>query len=253
MSDHACPTCGKALTTERGKRQHHTKVHGELPPNRTCPDCGTDFYDPKARRTYCDNCYSESGRKNGNWNDAMETTDCRRCGSEFEYYPSNKEGVYCPECVEDADEFLGEPSWKGKKTELVTTECEYCGGDVVMRASKRAYGSGRFCSEDCKYAWMSDNWRGEDHPRWGGGWDETRNRNWKAARRKTLRRDNHRCRNCGTSSEELGCEPDVHHIKPIREYDDPTEAHMMDNLITLCRACHMKVEHGKIPLPEMGQ
>jgi len=49
-----CPTCGKSLNTEQGMRQQHTKVHGEQFPNRTCGNCGEEFYDPRSRRTYCE-------------------------------------------------------------------------------------------------------------------------------------------------------------------------------------------------------
>jgi len=32
---------------------------------------------------------------------AKETTKCRTCESEFEYYPEEKPGIYCPKCVKD--------------------------------------------------------------------------------------------------------------------------------------------------------
>jgi hypothetical protein len=119
-----CPTCGKSLSTERGMRQHHTKVHDDPLPNRECADCGDDFYDPKARRTYCEDCYSESGEKNGNYSGAKETTECRLCGLEFEYYPSDKEGDYCSACVSEATTLLpNEATPDESKTEV---ECETC-------------------------------------------------------------------------------------------------------------------------------
>ena len=121
-----CLTCGKSLASERGMRQHHTKVHDEPLPNRTCGECGEEFYDPKARRTYCEDCYTGAGRQNGNWKGAKEETDCEICGSEFEYYPSDKNGVYCPECVVEAEEFLGTPSYADKDIPRVDTECEHC-------------------------------------------------------------------------------------------------------------------------------
>jgi hypothetical protein len=31
-------------------RQHHTQIHGVPLPNRTCKGCGTELYDPKARK-----------------------------------------------------------------------------------------------------------------------------------------------------------------------------------------------------------
>jgi len=104
-----CPTCGKSLSSERGIRQHYTKVHGDPLPNRQCADCGANFYDPKARRTFCEDCYTESGERDGNYSNAKESTECECCGDTFDYYPSNKDGVYCPSCVEDSEDFLGTP------------------------------------------------------------------------------------------------------------------------------------------------
>ena len=89
-----CPTCDRTLSTERGMRQHHTKVHGEPLPNWTCEGCDAEFYDSKARRTYCDDCDPNAGEHNGNWKNAKESSECEICGSRFEYYPSNKEGVF---------------------------------------------------------------------------------------------------------------------------------------------------------------
>lgn len=45
-------------------------------------------------------------------------------------------------------------------------------------------------------------------------------------------------------------EPDVHHIKPVRDFDEPQEAHEMTNLITLCKRCHTSAEWGTIPTPD---
>jgi len=99
----------RTLTTERGT-WHHAKVHDDPLPNRTCKGCGTEFYDGKAQLAFCDNCNPNAGKHNGNWKDAKETADCRICGAEFDYYPSEKKGVYRPHCVEASREFLGTPS-----------------------------------------------------------------------------------------------------------------------------------------------
>jgi hypothetical protein len=67
-----CPTCGTSLSTRQGMRQHHTKMHGEPLPNRTCTGCDERFYDPKARREYCGDCNPNAGSNNGNWKHAAE-------------------------------------------------------------------------------------------------------------------------------------------------------------------------------------
>ncbi|WP_306438828.1 HNH endonuclease [Natronococcus pandeyae] len=44
----------------------------------------------------------------------------------------------------------------------------------------------------------------------------------------------------------MGREPDVHHITPVREFENPQRAHTVDNLISLCRSCHRLAEIGSI-------
>lgn len=159
-----CPTCSKPLATERGMRQHHTKLHGDPLPNRTCEDCGIEFYDPKSRRTYCEDCYSEAGEKNGNYSDATETTNCDRCGGSFEYYPSDKDGVYCPECVGNANGLLPDD---GTSETTVEVSCEYCGLTLERHPSRVASASyGSFCDLDCYGEWLSENVSGEAHHQW---------------------------------------------------------------------------------------
>lgn len=60
---------------------------------------------------------------------------------------------------------------------------------------------------------------------------------WRQARAKALSRDNNRCQDCGS--------PDnlhAHHIKPVRTFDNPSDAHYVENLVTLCKYCHRSWE-----------
>jgi len=34
----------------------------------------------------------------------------------------------------------------------------------------------------------------------------------------------------------------VHHLRPLRTFRDPAEAHALENLITVCRRCHRRLE-----------
>lgn len=63
-------------------------------------------------------------------------------------------------------------------------------------------------------------------------WDETR---WRI-----LKRDKHTCQHCGLRSKYL----DVHHKIPFAISRDDSD----DNLISLCRSCHMKEEWKINPL-----
>jgi len=237
-----CPTCGKSLSSERGMRQHHTKVHDDPLPNRTCKGCGDDFYDPKARLIYCEECDPNEGANNGNWKGGKERTACERCGSEFEYYPSNKKGVFCPECVRKSDEFLGDHYAEVHDIEPVERECEHCGGSFSVLPCFLRQGGGKFCSRDCLHAELYGGRRSEPAA-YSGDWYEVR--------RRARDRDNHRCQYCGKSRDEIGQEPDVHHITPVRDFDDPQDAHTLDNLVSLCRSCHRYAEVGQILASEI--
>jgi 5-methylcytosine-specific restriction endonuclease McrA len=231
-------------------RQHHTKVHSERLPNRQCVDCGASFYDPKSQRKFCERCNPQAGENNGNWKDAKETANCRTCGSEFEYYPSNKKGTFCPDCVESAEGLL--PESYPKPIDRVTTTCRYCGGEIHVLPSQVATNKrGFFCDSDCYGKWLSENIVGENHHQWEGG-AVAYGKKWWRIRREALERDGHRCQHCGVGATELGQEPDVHHITPVREFDQPSKAHTLQNVISLCRPCHRRAEAGEIEVTEIA-
>ncbi len=72
--------------------------------------------------------------------------------------------------------------------------------------------------------------------------------NWEEQRDRARARDGYRCRQCG-APERADRQHDVHHIVPFRDFgyvpgqnDAYLQANALDNLITLCRNCHAKVE-----------
>lgn len=242
-----CPTCGKSLATERGMRQHHAKVHDEPLPNRTCSGCGAEFYDPKARREYCDDCNPNAGEHNGNWRDAAESAACDRCGREFAYYPSDKKGVYCSTCVESAEGAL--PSDESSSDGRLDASCEHCGESLRVYPSRlEGDGHGVFCDRSCHGSWLAENVVGPDHHQLEGG-DIEYGDGWWQVRRQARERDDHTCRNCGTTRADLERNLDVHHIDPVRSFTDPADAHTLDNVVTLCRPCHRRIEAGTTEPP----
>ena len=60
---------------------------------------------------------------------------------------------------------------------------------------------------------------------------------WAAARAAARRRDGHRCQVCGATDD-----LHVHHIRPVRLFARPADAHRLDNLVTLCARCHRRAE-----------
>jgi DEAD/DEAH box helicase domain-containing protein len=72
--------------------------------------------------------------------------------------------------------------------------------------------------------------------------------NWEQQRNLVLERDGHRCRHCG-APERPDRTHDVHHVQPFRTFgyvrgqnDHHLEANRLENLVTLCRSCHQRVE-----------
>jgi hypothetical protein len=100
-----CPTCGDTFDSTRGLGVHHSAAHDELLPNRTCAACEETFHSEHERKYCSEDCretaVSFEGENNPNWGGGRTSTTCERCGAEFLYYPSEKPGLYCSECVEN--------------------------------------------------------------------------------------------------------------------------------------------------------
>lgn len=160
--------------------------------------------------------------------------------------------VYCSkefwaiQTVLDSKARTGQPfycskrCWKSHTTRQFN--CEVCDKRVVVPNSSEKR---RFCGHHCYGRWVTDNYFGEKHHSWKGG-VSFRGEDWLRQRRRCLRRDGYRCRNCHKHRDELGPRQiSVHHRRKYRLTLDNS----LDNLVTLCMTCHPLVEHGKIPCP----
>jgi 5-methylcytosine-specific restriction endonuclease McrA len=244
-------------------RVHHSSAHGERLPNRECDACGCAFYSEHEQKYCSEKCreagVSFAGAANPNYSGGKETTTCATCGTTFEYYPSEKAGRFCSECVESTDwrdppslDGTDNPRWKGGKLELA---CDVCGNEFE-RYPSNVTGDVAVCSEDCRREWLSESFTGDGHPNWRGGPVGNYGPGWNAVRREALDRDGHECVLCGTDAADLGRNPDVHHIVPVRvfaaaEDHDRRDAHTLDNVVTLCPGCHRKAEFGRIDRDEL--
>lgn len=95
---------------------------------------------------------------------------------------------------------------------------------------------------------MSESRRGEANPAWEGGNSGHYGPGWQSARA-TVRKRDEVCRQCGHDGSDRIL--DVHHIIPVRcfrEADDAEleAAHRLENLVLLCRSCHVEAEYGGI-------
>ncbi|MFC6990357.1 HNH endonuclease [Haladaptatus sp. GCM10025707] len=132
---------------------------------------------------------------------------------------------------------------------MKTVACDVC-GELVERYPSNI-GETVLCSEECRHQWLSDAFRGEGHPNWNGGSIGNYGTGWNRVRKQALKRDGYECKHCGTDTDDLGRNPDVHHIVPVRwfvesEKHSRTDAHTLQNVISLCPSCHRKAEFGHI-------
>lgn len=81
---------------------------------------------------------------------------------------------------------------------------------------------------------------------------------WEKARKQALERYDRECANCGITHYEHKQRSDlwgkglhVHHITPAREFDDPDDAHEVENLIPLCDSCHHEAESGRLNVEKL--
>jgi len=129
-------------------------------------------------------------------------------------------------------------------------ECDGCDATVVRRSSNIT-GEHVFCGDDCQYEWLSEAFTGEGHPNWKGGSTPNYGPGWRRAKRRALERDGRECVLCGATAAEIGRNPDVHHIVPVRAFlETPVtterDAHYPANLACLCPTCHRKTEFGGV-------
>lgn len=252
-----CPTCGRPFDTRRGLGVHHSATHGELLPNRECTNCGSEFHSEHEKKYCSDECRDTAvtfaGKENPNYRGGMETTECDICDTQFEFYPSAKSGRFCATCVENKQwrhepDIRGKrnPRWSGGEREL---ECYECGTTFTRYRGNES--DRDFCSRQCHHEWLSQAFAGEGHPNWKGGSQPNYGRGWRRVRKRALERDDYSCVVCGTTKEDLGRNPDVHHVVPVRAFvEHPAlterDAHSLENVVSLCIDCHRKAEFGRI-------
>lgn len=230
-------------------------------PEVECDNCGEMHYKRPAKienrdHVFCSReCYHEFGRpdmrgeNNPNPSTGKVTIECDWCGDEFEVYPYRADDArFCStECDGKFKEGItGEehPRWKGGPP---AHTCQNCGDtferyDTVGRDCE-------YCSKECYREASEEIFADDGNPAWRGGYRTYYGPNWDEQREKALKRDDYTCQDCEQHADDMDRSPDVHHKKRLgwfkEEYDDPEwweKANALDNLVTLCESCHMKVE-----------
>lgn len=224
-----CPTCGDGFRSEHGMKIHHAHVHNESIAyvKRNCEWCGEEFDVRKRETEYRDDVgtyCSDSCLGAANWESQREAASCPECGKEF--------GSGLSMAAHHASDH-GE-----RIAETIRKRCEYCEEPftVAANADHRL-----FCGRKCWFAAREE--REYPGPTIGNNYSSL----WRRRRENALERDRYECTNCGLSEEAHIEQFDrglhVHHIRPLRTFDDAREAHMTENLETVCLNCHNEIEH----------
>ncbi|MBL8050506.1 MAG: DEAD/DEAH box helicase [Anaerolineales bacterium] len=93
--------------------------------------------------------------------------------------------------------------------------------------------------------WLTLSEQTLNHLRESGNWTNDPNDygpNWQKIRETVRQRDQFTCQVCGAV--ETNRQHDVHHKTPFRAFTSIEEANRLENLTTLCRTCHQKVEQN---------
>lgn len=207
-------------------RKPGTKI-GPVAPRiaRECKHCSAVFHVTKAHFanrlkidgpracSYCSIACSRAA-----WTaQAWDTAECAGCEKPFQYQPAQHYGrrdgqpVFCSrEC----------------RKKRVTLACAHC-DNPYERHECNAAGS-RFCSNACREAYWESRRTVESERYY-----RLQRKAWRDLRTQIIARDGGKCCICG-DTEELT----VHHIVRWIETQDDSP----DNLLTLCRECHYRLE-----------
>lgn len=143
-------------------------------------------------------------------------------------------------------------------------ECLVCGGQFIKKIneSKKYWATKKYCSKVCAdkiQLWVKGRspWNkgkkypqiaGSKNPAWKGGITPEnekvrKSRLYKIWQKAIFEMDDYTCQKCGTRGGYLN----AHHILPFATHVEIRFA--LDNGKTLCRPCHLKIDHNKLLIP----
>jgi 5-methylcytosine-specific restriction endonuclease McrA len=231
-----CDTC----STECGYKYREHGVESKLEEIECAsPNCDTIFKPDCSRTKFCSTECAYGNRSSDEKSRVLLT--CQNCKEIYKILPAYADrSSFCSrECKNEHQEesFQGEgnPAWNSVKI-----DCREC--NKSFNVKKSHLDSRRFCSNECYRKWRKGHLTGEDNPAYNPDYEPKYGDNWDEMREKVLKRDDSECVVCGKDKEDIGREPDVHHIIPIYQFDEPEDANYLDNLVTLCTKHHRMSE-----------
>lgn len=203
---------------------------------KKCEVCGKEFktypsQDCRFCSTKCQNKWQSKyhfGENNPQWNGGKIEKVCPNCGDKFKIKRAADKKYNNNFCSRSCYH-----KWLDKKVEI---ECKTCG--KLFKVKKGRKDKAKFCSKECEGLAK----RGKNSPFWKehSGGERYYGPNWVEQRKKAMERDNFECQLCGEVDKLV-----VHHKNPVRDFEPNNvikKANRLENLITLCRSCHQKIE-----------
>lgn len=176
--------------------------------DKPCRKCGATFPPVNSKSQWCESC---------------SRFKCKCCGAAFSRGPSTcRVYRFCSTAC-----YL-KTRWTGRR---LVKRCVICG--VAFETVKSA--DNKTCSWQCRSKQISRMHRGKRSHFWRGGATAPYTDEWQENRRAALARDGRQCTSCGATKSLI-----VHHLNPYRY----SFSHSLDNLTTLCRSCHGKIEYS---------
>lgn len=161
---------------------------------------------------------------------------CDNCGKAITVFPSSL-------AVHNFCDRKCRTAWRNRAR--VNATCIICNEPITFSPNKPK----KTCSKRCTDQLQSIQQRGDLHWRWIGGKPVFYGKEWDRIAKEIRQRDNYQCQYCGKKHRKDQKAFDVHHIKPLRDFNgDYKQANQPHNLITLCMVCHRYVESGRVAI-----
>ena len=132
-----------------------------------------------------------------------------------------------------------------KNKKAINLNCKNC--DKLFKRNVSLLSSGKwgdFCSRICRGEFISKNIVGDKHHSWRGGYIPYFGNNWHFIRNQIRKSTELICVKCGVSEKLLNEELHLHHKIPRRFFNKVEDSNIKENLMLLCKHCHLEVEHA---------
>lgn len=177
----------------------------------------------------------------------MNNLICTICKNKF--MAKRRDTKYCSETCKTRQETINRTEKKRKERQSINKRCEVCDSEFTASIytpyqiycspvclnhamSRRAIESGRKREQYVKHKDRYAEQKSEAHREYN---DRMR---FSSNKKHVLDRDGHKCTDCGKKKGLI-----VHHIDGSGSFETPNND--MDNLVTLCRSCHMRHHAGE--------